>query len=149
VSVRQVVTTQPAIELVSAPESDRPSLFALARAAFGDFPGWDDRRVLHALSHDAVFVARDSGGLAGYVALTRVGGHVALVEQVLVAPGHEGRGVGRRLLGCAERYAVSEGAQKLQIVVEAGNRRARSFYRRCGFSAVGPELFERVLPSGR
>ena len=87
------------------------------------------------------------GVLAGYVALTHVGARVALVEQLLVAPGHERRGVGRRLLGCAEGYAISEGAQKLQIVVEAGNREARSFYGACGFGVVGPELFERALPT--
>jgi ribosomal protein S18 acetylase RimI-like enzyme len=144
-----VLATGRAIELVSAAESDRASLFALAKSAFGDFPGWSDGHVLHALSHDAVFVARESGVPAGYVAVTRVGGGVALVEQLLVAPGHERRGVGRRLLACAEGYAISEGAQKLQIVVEAGNGAARSFYRRCGFSAVAPEVFERLLPSVR
>jgi ribosomal protein S18 acetylase RimI-like enzyme len=145
--VSQVVSTEPAIELASAAESDRGSLFALARAAFGGFPGWDDGRALDVLSQDAVFVARENGLLAGYVALSRVGARVALVEQLLVAPGHERRGVGRRLLGCAEGYAISEGAQRLQIVVEAGNGAARSFYRRCGFIPVGPGLFECVLPT--
>ena len=43
-SVGQVLETERTIELVSAAESDRGSLFALAEAAFGDFPGWSDGR---------------------------------------------------------------------------------------------------------
>ena len=69
-----------------------------------------------------------------------------MVEQLFVAPGHERRGIGHRLLAYAEGYAIAERAQSLQIIVEKGNQQARSFYRRSGFVPVEPELFELVLP---
>jgi len=67
-------------------------------------------------------------------------------EQLFVAPGHERRGIGHRLLAYAEGYAIAERARSLQVVVEESNRQARSFYRRSGFVPVEPELFELILP---
>ena len=68
-----------------------------------------------------------------------------MIEQVLVAPGHERRGVGHRLLEHAEGYAIAERASALQIVVERDNSPARSFYLRSGYVPIEDELFELVL----
>ena len=70
-----------------------------------------------------------------------------IAEQVLVAPGHERRGIGRRLLAHAEGYAIAEHARTLAIVVEKDNWRARALYGRLGFVSVQPELVELVLPA--
>jgi ribosomal protein S18 acetylase RimI-like enzyme len=102
--------------------------------------------VLEILSDDIVFVAREHGQPAGYVALRREGSGAFVVEQLFVAPGHERRGVGRRLLAYAEGYAISEGAPTLRIVVEVDNAPALSLYRRAGFVQVETEVFELVLP---
>jgi ribosomal protein S18 acetylase RimI-like enzyme len=102
--------------------------------------------VLDVLRSDVTFVAREQGQPAGYVALRRKEGGAIVVEQLFVAPGHERRGIGRRLLAYAEGYAIAERAQLLQIVVEEDNRQARSFYLRSGFVPVEPELLELVLP---
>ena len=48
-SVGQVFETERTIELVSAAESDRGSLFALTQRAFGDFPGWSEGRFARVL----------------------------------------------------------------------------------------------------
>jgi ribosomal protein S18 acetylase RimI-like enzyme len=123
-----------------------PQLFWLAKGAFAGLPGWSDERVLEVLRRDLVFVAREQGQPAGYVALRREEGGAIVVEQLFVAPGHERRGIGHRLLAHAEGYAITQRARSLQIVVEEGNQPARSFYRRSGFVPVEPELFELVLP---
>jgi ribosomal protein S18 acetylase RimI-like enzyme len=102
--------------------------------------------VLEVLRRDVTFVAREQGQPAGYVALRRKENGPIVIEQLFVAPGHERRGIGRRLLAYAEGYAIAERAQSLQIVVEEGNQRARSFYRRSGFVQVESELLELVLP---
>ena len=104
--------------------------------------------MLEVLRGDVVFVARERGQLAGSVALKREDGDAIVIEQLLVAPGHEGRGIGRSLLAYAEGYAIAERAQCLRIVVEEDNRPARSFYRRSGFRPVESELelFELILP---
>jgi ribosomal protein S18 acetylase RimI-like enzyme len=134
------------VEIVPRAESDLPQLFALARATFAGLPGWSDERVLEVLTRDVIFVAREHGQLGGYVALRREEAGPIVVEQLFVAPGHERRGIGHRLLAYAEGYAIAERARSLQIVVEEANVQARSFYRRSGFVPVEPELYELILP---
>ena len=134
------------VEIAPRTDADLPLLFGLAKGAFIDLPGWSDERVLEVLGRDVTFVAREQGQLAGFVALGRDVGGAMVIEQLFVAPGHERRGIGRRLLAHAEGYAIAERARSLRIVVEEGNSQARSFYRRSGFVPVEPELFELILP---
>ena len=126
-------------------EEDLLQLFGLAKSVFGSEPGWNDRKVLASLREDVVFVAKEHGHPAGYVAL-RPAKQVTTVEQLFVAPGHEQRGVGRLLLAFAEGYAISKRTAVLRVVVERDNDSARSFYRRSGFVPVEDEVFELVLP---
>ena len=134
------------VEISARTDADLPVLFGLAKGAFVDLAGWSDERVLEVLRRDVTFVAREQGQPAGYVALRRNDAGAIVIEQLFVAPGHEQRGIGHRLLAHAEGYAIAERAQSLQIVVEESNQRARSFYRRSGFVPVEPELFELALP---
>lgn len=133
------------VEIVPGAEPDVRHLFGLARSVFGGYRGWNDRRVLTALTRDVVFVARELGQPAGYVALDP-GEEATVVEQLFVAPGHERRGIGRRLLDHAEGYAIAGQSRALRVVVEEDNRPARSFYLRAGFVPVETELFELALP---
>jgi len=137
------------VEIVAQTETDLPQLLGLASGEFAERPGWNEERVLEVLRRDVVFIARERGQLAGFVALRREEGDTIVVEQLLVATGHQRRGIGRRLLAYAEGYAISEQARALQIVVEPDNHPARSFYRRSGFVPLQSELelFELVLPS--
>jgi ribosomal protein S18 acetylase RimI-like enzyme len=134
------------IDISRPSDAELHELFSLARAVFSDEPRWNDGRVLDALLSDVVFVAHERAQPAGYVALRSEEDAAFLIEQVLVVPGHERRGVGHRLLEHAEGYAISERATALRIIVERDNRPARSFYRRSGFVPVQDELFELVLP---
>jgi ribosomal protein S18 acetylase RimI-like enzyme len=134
------------LEIAPRLEADLPQLFGLAKGTFAGLPGWSDERVLEVLKRNLIFVAREEGEAAGYVALRREGGGSIVVEQLFVAPGHEGRGIGHRLLAYAEGYAIAERARSLQAVVEESNRQARSFFRRSGFVPVERELFELILP---
>ena len=133
------------VEIQPGEADERSELFAFAKSAFGGQSGWSDDRTLSALEQDAVFVARVGGSVAGYVALRAEGGAVT-VDQLLVAPHHEGEGVGHRLLAYAEGYAISFGANVMQIVVEHDNDRAHAFYRRSGFAPAGRQLYELPLP---
>ena len=135
------------VEIAAPVEAELPQLFGLAKATFTGLPGWSDARVLEVLERAVIFVAREQGQPAGYVALRSEEGGAIVVEQLFVAPGHERRGIGHRLLAYAEGYAIAERARSLRIVVEESNEQARSFYRRSGFVPVEPELFELILPS--
>ena len=135
------------MQIASARAADVKRLFGLAKETFGDMRGWNDERVLDVLRRDVVFVAREQAQPAGHVALHRDAATAAIViDQLFVAPGHVRRGVGWRLLGFAEGYAITEGAASLRIVVEEGNWGARRFYGRAGFVPIEAELFERILP---
>lgn len=133
------------VEIEPGRNEERSDLFAFAKGAFGDESGWSDRRALDALEQAAVFVARIGDSVAGYVALRPEPGALR-VEQLLVAPHHEGEGVAHRLLAYAEGYAISTGALAVRVVVEHDNERAVAFYRRSGFVPIGEQLYELTLP---
>jgi ribosomal protein S18 acetylase RimI-like enzyme len=135
-----------ALEIAPLRDSELGQLFGLAKSAFANSSGWNDSRVLDALAHDVVFVAHEHGQVAGYVALFLSAGEQVIAEQVFVAPGHEHRGIGHRLLAYAEGYAIAMRARALCIVVEPDNWRARAFYSRLGFVPVQTDLVELVLP---
>ena len=135
-----------ALEISPLGDHELGRLFGLAKCCFEAAAGWNDRRVLDALARDVVFVAHEDAGVAGYIAL-RPDRECVVVDQVLVAPGHEQRGIAHRLLEHAEGYAITRRARALDIVVEVDNWRARSFYQRLGFVPVQAELVELVLPS--
>jgi ribosomal protein S18 acetylase RimI-like enzyme len=121
---------------------DEGLLFNVAKLAFAE---GDDRRTLAVLSRDTVFVAELQGEPAGYVAIEESDSTLR-IEQLCVHPAHEEEGIGGQLLEWAEGYAISSGAERLEIVVEPGNDRAAAFYRRRGFAPSAPDLLELVLP---
>lgn len=124
---------------------DEAFLYGLARSAFGDRRGWDDRRTIGVLEREEVFVAEIGQSTAGYVALVREDDTVR-VDQLLVAPEHEAEGIGHQLVEWAEGYAIAQGARALRIAVEPDNARALDLYRRYGFAQVADELLELTLP---
>jgi ribosomal protein S18 acetylase RimI-like enzyme len=119
---------------------DEALLFGLASLDRGA-----DARTLGVLERETVFVADVEGTPAGYVALER-SEEAVRIDQLFVSPEHEAEGLGRQLLEFAEGYAIWEGATALQVVVEAENERALSFYRGRGFMPVGDDLLELLLP---
>ena len=121
-------------------EDDEAVLFGLASLDRGA-----DSRTIAVLERETVFVAEVEGFPAGYVALTRAEDAMR-IDQLFVSPEHEAEGIGRQLLEWAEGYAISERATRLQVVVEAENRRALDFYRGRGFTEAGENLLELHLP---
>ena len=121
---------------------DQGLLFGVAKLAFADC---DDGRTLAALERDTVFVAELGTEPAGYVAIEESDSSVR-IEQLCVHPAHQEEGIGGQLLEWAEGYAISVGAGRLEIVVEAGNERAADFYRRRGFVAADDDVLALVLP---
>jgi GNAT superfamily N-acetyltransferase len=121
-------------------DEDEAVLFGLANLDRGA-----DSRTIAVLESETVFVAELEASPAGYVALTRAEDRIC-IDQLFVSPEHEAEGIGRQLLEWAEGYAISERAAKLQVVVEAENRRALEFYRGRGFAEAGQDLLELQLP---
>jgi len=121
---------------------DERLLLVVAKLAFAT---GDDRRTIATLERDTVFVADLGDEPAGFVAIEESDSSLR-IEQLCVHPAHEEEGIGGQLLDWAEGYAISLGAGRLEIVVEAGNDRAVDFYRRRGFIPAGDDVLALVLP---
>ncbi len=125
---------------------DESYLFLLAQGEFGGRETWDEERTIGSLQDGTIFVAELRGEPAGYVAV-EAGPEAVRVRQLLVSAVHEGEGVGKQLLEYAEGFAISQGARRLEIVVEDDNTRAVAFYRSRGFVPAG-DVYALVLPQG-
>jgi ribosomal-protein-alanine N-acetyltransferase len=81
-------------------------------------------------------VAEDgAGGLAGYGGVD-LGGEVADVMTMAVAPAAQGRGLGRRLLEELVARAVADHAAYLMLEARADNEPARKLYESRGFELL-------------
>lgn len=121
---------------------DEGLLFGVAKLAFGE---QDDDRTIATLTRATVFVADLGDEPAGYVALDE-SDDAFRIEQLCVHPAHEAEGIGGQLLDWAEGYAIAAGVERLEIVVEPGNDRALSFYRKRGFALEAADVHALVLP---
>ncbi|MGH3051072.1 MAG: GNAT family N-acetyltransferase [Gaiellaceae bacterium] len=65
-------------------------------------------------------------------------GPVALLDELYVAPGERGRGIGTRLLHAAEAGCRGRGVRLLEINVDGEDTGARRFYERHGYSDREP-----------
>lgn len=144
------------IALRRARTADGPSLQRIERAAGERF-----RSVgLAAIADDDPFpldvldgyVARgrswvavdDTDAVVGYVLVDDVDG-CAHLEQVSVGPHHQGRGVGRALIGNVEHWAQAGGRPALTLTTFADVPWNRPLYEHLGFrilgeDEIGPEL---------
>jgi ribosomal protein S18 acetylase RimI-like enzyme len=100
-----------------------------------------------------LFVAEVEAGVVGYVSvLTDCRSDApdddptpfAYVDDLVVLPGHRGRGYGRALLGRAEGVAAACGRSTLRLRVKGGNRAARRLYARAGYLEYEVELEKRL-----
>jgi ribosomal protein S18 acetylase RimI-like enzyme len=88
------------------------------------------------------YVAEADGCLAGYARLFFEGKEKRLYLAALyLLPDYQGRGIGKRLTGAAERYAAERGITEIWVGVMVRNRRALRFYRKEGFQFVREEPF--------
>ena len=94
-------------------------------------PGKDIRRKLDEQPEmflvgvvDAVIVATV---MAGYE------GHRGWVNYMAVAPEHQGKGLGRAIMACAEQLFAQLGCPKINLQIRGSNANAIDFYLRLGY----------------
>lgn len=86
-----------------------------------------------------IFVAEDeSGQRVGFLHLQTVTDYFTTtrnchISDLAVAPGCDGRGIGRALLAHAERWAREHHCRHMTLAVFPGNERARALYERVGY----------------
>ncbi|WYB31436.1 GNAT family N-acetyltransferase [Streptomyces sp. SM1P] len=104
------------------------------------------------LQGDPTFLAvAPDGSLAGFVSVAYERWNRRLtIEDIEVAPGHRGRGVGRALMSRAEEFARERGAGHIWLEVTNINAPAIHAYRRMGFALCGLDtsLYEFTASAG-
>lgn len=85
-----------------------------------------------------LWVAREAGVVVAYLAVTfgfslEYGGRDAFLDELVVAPAHRGRGLGRRALAVAEAACRQAGVRALHLDLEPGKPGAARLYRAAGF----------------
>lgn len=83
-----------------------------------------------------MWLLEEGGAIVGYGVLS-IAAQEAHVLNLCTAPGHEGRGLGRRMLLTLLRIARSHGAQRAFLEVRPSNPRAIALYQRNGFNEIG------------
>lgn len=79
---------------------------------------------------------RADGVLLGYGVLS-IAAEEAHVLNLCSAPGHEGQGLGQRMLHALLRIARGHRAQRVFLEVRPSNTRAIALYERSGFNEIG------------
>jgi ribosomal protein S18 acetylase RimI-like enzyme len=69
-----------------------------------------------------------------YTVSTAMGGKVALLEDMIIAPQHRNAGHGARLLHSAIEHAQSQGCLRMTLLTDRANDAAIRFYQRSGFT---------------
>ena len=116
-------------------EADLDAVMRIEEQAY-PFPWtrWIMRDCLHA--GYAMWVQERAGEIVGYGVLSIAVGE-AHVLNLCTAPGHEGEGLGRRMLQALLRVARGGGAQRVFLEVRPSNPRAIALYERSGFNEIG------------
>ncbi len=96
-----------------------------------------------------IFVAQNDGEIIGMVSLlftisTALGGKVAQLEDMIVAPHAQGKGIGKRLLAHAIAEAKSLTCKRITLLSDTDNVKAHRFYEQFGFK-YSPMLPMRLL----
>ncbi len=107
-------------------------------------------------SRGAAFVADHDGQLLGFLFVVVEKGAVfvreelrehAKVAEFFVRETERGSGVGRALLGAAERFTRARALTRLSVGVLSGNKGALAAYARLGFTPYSAELTKAVQGS--
>jgi ribosomal protein S18 acetylase RimI-like enzyme len=83
-----------------------------------------------------VYVARDEGGLAGFLILCMSGAFVGYIQTICIHPDRRGQGLGSKLVRFAEQRILAE-SPNVFMCVSSFNRDARRLYERLGYVVVG------------
>ncbi len=152
------VSTDTAGAVRRARIDDLPQIEAVVQRAYRVYidrigrrpaPMDDDYRAK--IAADEVYVAEADGLVVGIVVLVPARDHL-LVENVAVDPGFQGRGIGRALMGHAERHAREHDLAELRLYTNAAMTENLTLYPALGYREDDHRTedgFERVFFSKR
>lgn len=97
-----------------------------------------------------IFLARRAGEVIGMVSLlysvsTALGAPVALLEDMVIAPGERGSGTGSALITHALEYAEKKGCKRITLLTDHDNVQAQHFYSKQGFERSSMFVYRKML----
>lgn len=96
-----------------------------------------------------LFLVGEIDGKVMASAMAGYDGHRGSLYYFAVAPEHQGKGNGRRLMEEVERLLFERGCPKLNLLVRTGNVAVGDFYRSLGYSLDDVVGFgKRLIPDG-
>lgn len=111
-------------------------------------------RGLHLMLQDqrdrCVLVAECSGEVIGMCTMqvlisTAEGGAVGLLEDMIIAREHRGKGIGKKLLMAMEDWVMYRGLTRIQLLADATNIAALEFYKHCGWISTSMICWRKKL----
>jgi GNAT superfamily N-acetyltransferase len=132
-------SVEPPVEIRPAVSGDAAAVDRIARDAYAPYvsrigrepaPMSADHAAL--ISHGEVWVATDGDELSGFV-VVRAGPDSLLLESVAVSTPHRGQGIGRALIGFAERHAHELGLGSVELYTNAMMTENLGYYPRLGY----------------
>ncbi len=137
-----------------AQPADAPTVNDLVQRAYAHYveriggrPGPMDEDYAEKIARGLVSVAEEADEIVGLIVLAKESDHL-LVENVAVAPEHQGKGVGRALLGFAEDVAREAGTPTLRLYTHALMTENQALYSQLGYEETHRRTdsgFERVF----
>lgn len=82
-----------------------------------------------------------------YAISTALGGRVAVLEDMVVAPDARGRGLGQDLLRYAIQQAQNDGCLRITLLTDSDNSAAHKLYQSAGFYQSSMVAFRKMLPT--
>jgi ribosomal protein S18 acetylase RimI-like enzyme len=124
------------------PEDDA-AVGELVRAAYSKYVGRMGKEPAPMLEDYAarirageVWVLAEGGEVLGVLVMRPADDHL-FVDNVAVAPGHQGRGLGRELLAFAEERAEREGLPEVRLYTNEKMHENLAVYAKLGFEETG------------
>jgi ribosomal protein S18 acetylase RimI-like enzyme len=131
-----------------ASRGDRTSLIPLINSAFSietfmEGTRTDDERLAAMMQKGDILVVEDGAGSLLACVYAEVRGMRGYLGQLAVAPGHQGKGLGRSLVEAAEDHLRRQGCEAVDITVLSLRPELPPLYRRFGYVETGREAFTR------
>lgn len=137
--------------ILPAVEADISTLVPLVNAAYRGEGGWtgeahliagnrtDETGIAELMNqpHAVILVYKDeTGETTGCVYLQKQG-HTLYLGLLSVRPDQQAKGIGKKLLAAADRYAVEQGCQRISITVISARTELLVWYERHGYTRTG------------
>jgi ribosomal protein S18 acetylase RimI-like enzyme len=84
---------------------------------------------------ELMFIYCDDGRICGYLGMCR-NGEVLKIDDIVVLPAYQGKGIGSNMLSFAKNYARDCGCIKLRLGMINNNTELKNWYRKHGFETV-------------